>query len=172
VNDSNATVIALDQGGGAQPPTSTACIWCGRPFRARRGGSPKRFCSAAHRIEFWSELRRWSERAVVAGVLTVDRVKNDDSAACTVLSGGISPAPVFPTEKPAPAPVAPTERPQHVVIALDHMQQMQLRELRWGDPFHPAAPEELAAMAGRLLRAEIPRWLMRAADAGRTRSHG
>ena len=47
-----------------------------------------------------------------------------------------------------------------MVIALDHMQQMQLRELRWGDPFHPAAPEEVAAIVSRLLRAAIPSALM------------
>ena len=48
-------------------PSDSACLWCGHPFRARRTGSPKRFCSAAHRIEFWSALRRWAERAVAAG---------------------------------------------------------------------------------------------------------
>jgi hypothetical protein len=32
---------------------------------------------------------------------------------------------------------------------LDRMLDMQLRELRWGDPFHPATPEELAATGGR-----------------------
>jgi hypothetical protein len=32
------------------------------------------------------------------------------------------------------------------------MLDMQLRELRWGDPFHPATPKELAATATTLLR--------------------
>src|SRR6516165_4223615 len=45
--------------------TLPGCLWCKRPFRARRGGSPKRFCCAAHRIAFWSAARRWAERAVV-----------------------------------------------------------------------------------------------------------
>jgi hypothetical protein len=40
------------------------------------------------------------------------------------------------------------------------MLDMQLRELRWGDPFHPATPEELAATAGALIRVAIPNWLM------------
>jgi len=81
---------------------------------------------------------------------------NADPAACTLLSNGISPAPVFPTEKPAPVLVASAERAQHVVVTLD----MQLRELRWGDPFHPATPEELAAIAGKLIRATIGTRLM------------
>jgi hypothetical protein len=44
-----------------------SCAWCDRPFPARRGGSPQRFCCAAHRIAFWSALRSWAERAVAAG---------------------------------------------------------------------------------------------------------
>jgi hypothetical protein len=40
----------------------------------------------------------------------------------------------------------------HIVVTLDRMLDMQLRELRWGDPFHEATPEELAATAGALLR--------------------
>jgi hypothetical protein len=40
----------------------------------------------------------------------------------------------------------------NVVVRLDRMLDMQLRELRWGDPFHPTTPEELAATAGALLR--------------------
>jgi hypothetical protein len=36
-------------------------------------------------------------------------------------------------------------------VTLDRMCDMQRRELRWGDPFHPATPEELAAMATTLL---------------------
>jgi hypothetical protein len=67
-----------------------ACLWCGRPFSARRGGSPKRFCSASHRMAFWSALRRWAERAVAAGILTIDHIRNGDPAACTLLPGSIS----------------------------------------------------------------------------------
>ena len=71
--------------------TSPVCPWCGRPFRARRGGSAQRFCGAACRSAFWSALRRWGERAVAAGVLTIDDIKNGDPAACTPLPGTISP---------------------------------------------------------------------------------
>src|SRR6516165_404440 len=60
--------------------TLPGCLWCKRPFRARRGGSPKRFCCAAHRIAFWSAARRWAERAVVSGLLSVDNIRNDAGA--------------------------------------------------------------------------------------------
>ena len=142
MNDSNATVIALDPGGGAQPSTSTACIWCGRPFRARRGGSPKRFCSAAHRISFWSALRRWAERAVAAGVLTVDHVRNRDPGACTLLLGGKSPAPVLEHQKPAP--FAPGESPDETAQLLDDllMALLDLPSDGWIDLVE-ALPDEL-----------------------------
>jgi hypothetical protein len=81
--------------------SSGVCLWCDRPFRTRRGGSPKRFCSAAHRVAFWSALRRWGERAVAARVLTLDQIRNADPAACTLLPGGISPLPVSESQKPA-----------------------------------------------------------------------
>jgi hypothetical protein len=104
MTDISAVVGALDQSDGAEPAvnvtsTSTACLWCGRPFPARRGGSPKRFCCATHRTAFWSALRRWAERAVAVGALTVDQIRNADPAACTVLPGGKAPAPRSPAEK-------------------------------------------------------------------------
>jgi hypothetical protein len=74
--------------------TSARCLWCERPFRARRGGSPQRFCCAAHRLAFWSALRRWGERSVASGMLTVAELRNDTAAACTLLPSGNSPAPV------------------------------------------------------------------------------
>ena len=80
-----------------------ACLWCGRPFSARRGGSPKRFCSASHRMAFWSALRRWAERAVAAGALTVDHIRNSDPAACTLLPGGISSVQASEAQDTAPA---------------------------------------------------------------------
>jgi hypothetical protein len=91
----------LDRPGIPRMSSAFCCLWCGRSFPARRGGSPKRFCSAAHRVEFWSALRRWGERAVAAGALTVDQIRNGVAEACTPLSSGISPAPISPAEKPA-----------------------------------------------------------------------
>jgi hypothetical protein len=69
--------------------TSTLCPWCERPFRARRGGSPQCFCSAKHRSLFWSALRRWGERAIGAGILTIADIRNGDPVACTLLRGTI-----------------------------------------------------------------------------------
>ena len=66
------------------PPSDGACLWCGHPFRARRGGSPQRFCRARCRTAFWSALRRWGERAIAAGTLTVIDLKNGAKAACTL----------------------------------------------------------------------------------------
>ena len=57
----------------------------------------------------------------------------------------------------------------NVVVRLDRMLDMQLRELRWGDPFHEATPEELAATAGAVIRAAIPSWLMAAGRGPRWR---
>jgi hypothetical protein len=69
-------------------PKKTNCLWCHNPFLPRRnGGSPQRFCSGEHREIFWSASRRWAERAVAAGVLTVDQIKDNDPAACTLPPG-------------------------------------------------------------------------------------
>jgi hypothetical protein len=70
------------------------CSWCGLDFPPRRGGSPRRFCSAKHRSLFWSALRRWGERAVAAGILTIAEIKEGDPAACTLPGAAISPPPV------------------------------------------------------------------------------
>ena len=127
-----------------------SCRWCGRACRLRRGGSPRVFCGPACRTAFHSAARRWAEGAVAAGVLTIADIRKGARAACTLLTGAVSPAPIDPARQPAPVP--PPERPTRVVVTLDRMLDMQLRELRWGDPFHPARPEELAATATTLLR--------------------
>ena len=67
-----------------QPPSDSACLWCGHPYRARRGGSPQRFCRTRCRITFWSALRQWDERAIAAGTLTVIDLRNGATAACTL----------------------------------------------------------------------------------------
>jgi hypothetical protein len=82
-------------------PGDRACLWCGRPFRTRRGGSPQRFCSTAHRTAFWSASRLWAERAVAAGVLTLDQIRKGAPEACTLLSAGIPPAPIAEPRNPA-----------------------------------------------------------------------
>jgi hypothetical protein len=70
--------------------------------RAGSPGAPRRVPAALllHRSLFWSALRRWGERAVAAGILTVTDIRNGDAAACTLLGAPISPPPQLssPTE--------------------------------------------------------------------------
>ena len=54
------------------------CLWCRQPITPRRGGSPKRFCCAEHRLMFWHAARQWAERAVAAGILTVGDLKREE----------------------------------------------------------------------------------------------
>jgi hypothetical protein len=62
------------------------------PFRARHsGGSPQKFCCAAHRTAFHSAARRWAERAVSLGRLSVAELKANP-AACTLPPAAISPS--------------------------------------------------------------------------------
>jgi len=89
---------------------NSRCLWCGRTFTPRRGGSPQRFCCAAHRTAFWSALRRWSERAVAAGALTIDQIRNADLTACTLRLGAISPTLVGRTSEQPSVAVPPPER--------------------------------------------------------------
>src|SRR5690348_14138768 len=75
VNFSSGLVqTALDP---VQKPTSEACcLWCDRTFTARKtGGSMQKFCSTAHRQQFWIAARRWTMRAIDAGLLSVDCLK-------------------------------------------------------------------------------------------------
>jgi len=97
--------------------TLPVCLWCRRPFSARRGGSPKRFCCAAHRTAFWSAARRWAEKAVVSGFLSVDDIRNGVGEVCTLLAGVNSPAPAGLSQKSGD--IAPAERPGEAVELLD-----------------------------------------------------
>jgi hypothetical protein len=45
-------------------------------------------------MAFWSALRRSGERAVAAGMLSLDQISNGDPAECTLRPDGISPAPL------------------------------------------------------------------------------
>ena len=139
------------RGVSAKPSAAElSCRWCGRACRLRRGGSPRVFCGPACRTAYHTAARRWAERAVASGVLTITDIRKGRLAACTLLTGAVSPAPIDAPRNPAP--VASPERPAHIVVGLDRMLDMQLRELRWGDPFHLATPEQLAATATTLLR--------------------
>ena len=52
------------------------CVWCGRAFKPRStGGSAQKFCCTGHRQQFWIATRRWTMRAIEAGLLSVDCLK-------------------------------------------------------------------------------------------------
>ena len=56
--------------------TDARCLWCGRAFSPRQtGGSAQKFCSTGHRQAFWVAARRWTMRAIEAGLLSVDCIK-------------------------------------------------------------------------------------------------
>lgn len=68
--------------------TPKCCLWCRQPLTPRRGGSPKRFCCAEHRLMFWHAARQWAERAITAGILTIGDLKKGAPEACTLLLMG------------------------------------------------------------------------------------
>ena len=64
------------------------CLWCNRPFARRRsGGSRQMFCGPSHRTSFHTAARRWAERAIASGVLTVAELQNGTAAAYTLARG-------------------------------------------------------------------------------------
>src|SRR5262249_575493 len=63
-------------------------LWCDSPFKSRRGGFSQRFCGPRCRNAFWSALRRWGDRAIADGVLTIAEMKDGTAAACTLLQHG------------------------------------------------------------------------------------
>ena len=59
-----------------QPALDACCLWCGRDFTPRvTGGSAQKFCCTGHRQEFWIAARRWTMKAIDAGLLSVDCLK-------------------------------------------------------------------------------------------------
>jgi hypothetical protein len=106
-------------------------------------------------MAFHATARRWAENAVASGMLTVAELRSRDPAACTLFSGGTSRGQV--SEPRSPAAVAPAARCGElaITVVLDQMTAMQLREMTWGDPHHPAAPEELAVATAAFLRRAI-----------------
>src|SRR5271156_4617171 len=77
--------IAVELSSGLVPPalgsahksaSEACCLWCERTFTPREtGGSSQKFCCAAHRQQFWIAARRWTMRAIEAGLLSVDCLK-------------------------------------------------------------------------------------------------
>ena len=103
-------------------------------------------------MAFWSALRRWGERAVATGVLTIADIRNGDVAACTLLPGAISPAPISPAEKPAPG--VPAESPDEAAELLDDflIALLELPGDAWPD-LAAALPDELFDRIDRHLEA-------------------
>ena len=81
----NRAVIAADRGCGSvttvleparEPAPDARCLWCDRMFAPRMtGGSAQKFCCTEHRQQFWIAARRWTMRAIEAGLLSVDCLK-------------------------------------------------------------------------------------------------
>jgi|SRR5271166_5897720 len=71
--------------------TTPGCLWCGKHFKSRRDGSPRVFCAPSCRVAYHSACRRWAEKAIATGKLTVAALRNGDAAACTLLPGGETP---------------------------------------------------------------------------------
>jgi hypothetical protein len=70
-----------------KPPKDARCLWCGRDFKPRStGGSAQKFCCTGHRQQFWIAARRWTMRAIEAGLLSVDCLKASQRA-CTLPEG-------------------------------------------------------------------------------------
>ena len=86
--DPKSTDATLKQVAADSMAVQTCCLWCGERLTPRRGGSPKRFCCARHRLMFWNAARRWAERAVTAGILTVGDPKKGAPAASALLLMG------------------------------------------------------------------------------------
>jgi hypothetical protein len=83
-NISEILIVADGRGGSGtaipaltpQRDSHACCLWCGRVFKPRAtGGSAQKFCSTGHRQEFWIAARRWTMRAIDAGLLSVDCLK-------------------------------------------------------------------------------------------------
>src|SRR5258705_4628183 len=78
-SNSDAAITANCRSGSVsqtlEPAQKTApdarCLWCDRGFSSRAtGGSAQKFCCTGHRQQFWIAARRWTMRAIVAGLLS------------------------------------------------------------------------------------------------------
>ena len=86
----NRAVIAADCRHGSvttvlepapEPAMDVCCLWCNRTFTPRMtGGSTQKFCCTGHRQQFWIAARRWTMRAIEAGLLSVDCLKTSHTS--------------------------------------------------------------------------------------------
>jgi endogenous inhibitor of DNA gyrase (YacG/DUF329 family) len=69
-------------------PGATRCAWCGAKFQSRVVGAHlKRFCSTRCQDRFHAAARRWAERAIVEGRLSLIDLKAS-GVSCTTRGGG------------------------------------------------------------------------------------
>ena len=55
---------------------NACCLWCDRTFPpCVADGSTQKFCCTGHRQQFWIAARRWTMKAIQAGLLSVDCLK-------------------------------------------------------------------------------------------------
>jgi hypothetical protein len=74
INGGGLPTPALEQ--ARNPTPEGPYLWCGRTFTPRMtGGSTQKFCCTGHRQQFWIAARRWTMRAIEAGLLSVDCLK-------------------------------------------------------------------------------------------------
>ena len=74
INGVGLITPALEQ--ARNPTPEGRCLWCARTFTARKtGGSTQKFCCTGRRQQFWIAARRWTMRAIEAGLLSVDCLK-------------------------------------------------------------------------------------------------
>jgi hypothetical protein len=75
-DEPSATGCRAQQDRAEASGTKPHCLWCGWAFTPRTsGGSAQRFCCSSHRQAFWIAARRWTMRAIDAGLLSVDCLK-------------------------------------------------------------------------------------------------
>jgi hypothetical protein len=98
-------------------PSEVKCSWCRQDLQPRRGGSPQRFCSAEHRSLFWSALRRWGDRAIAAGILTIADLKSGIVAACTLTEGSQL---LSPQTENGRGNIPSPDEPMRFVVEVEH----------------------------------------------------
>lgn len=67
-----------------------ACLWCGRSFEPRRGGSQQTYCRAAYH----KAARQRCERAIADGRLTVQDLRSAAAVAYSLPQRGDPPVPL------------------------------------------------------------------------------
>jgi|HubBroStandDraft_4_1064222.scaffolds.fasta_scaffold44544_2 hypothetical protein len=120
--------------------TASGCLWCGTEFKARRAGSRQRFCCPRHRIAFHSAARRWAERAVACGALTVLELRDGGSEAYTPQGCKEGPLPMSGTGSGVRSP--PAQQTSFAIqVSQSLVKRMMFRDflLAFGEQDDPVA---------------------------------